>query len=145
MFKLPGIPHATDAARLVVVAVAFAGSPAVAQTLKSGEQVYTEVCAVCHATGVSGAPKFADKAAWKPLVAEGQHVLTAHAWVGVRAMPPRGGRPDLSLEEFSRATAYMARAAGAKWKDPTPKVLARIQKEEKQRIHQMKEGEKPKK
>ena len=145
MFKLPRVPHVVGAVRLGVLALACGGSPAFAQTLKSGEQVYKEVCAVCHATGVSGAPKFADKAVWKPLVAEGQHVLTAHAWVGVRAMPPRGGRPDLSLEEFSRATAYMARAAGANWKDPTPKVLARIQKEEKQRIHQMKEGEKPKK
>lgn len=145
MLKLPGIPQSVGAARLVVLAIACGSIPALAQTLKSGEQVYKEVCAACHATGVSKAPKFGDKVVWKPLVAEGQHVLTAHAWVGVRAMPPRGGRPDLSLEEFSRATAYMARAAGANWKDPTPKVLARIQKEEKQRIHEMKEGEKPKK
>src|SRR5688572_6927898 len=70
---------------------------------KSGDEVYREVCAVCHATGVANAPKFADRKFWAPLIEEGQAVLTAHAWVGVRAMPPKGGRGDLSLEEFSRA------------------------------------------
>jgi len=104
-----------------------------AQALKSGEQVYKEVCSVCHAAGVANAPKFGDKAVWKPLIAEGQHVLTAHAWVGVRAMPAKGGRDDLKLEEFARAAAFMARAAGGDWKDPDAKMLARIADEEKKR------------
>lgn len=105
-----------------------------AQSLKSGEQVYKSVCMVCHAAGVANAPKFADKKAWAPLIAEGQAVLTAHAWVGVRGMPAKGGNPQLSLEEFSRATAYMARAAGGNWKDPDAKLLAVIKEEEKKRI-----------
>jgi len=104
----------------------------------SGQQVYNEVCMACHATGVDKAPKFGDRKAWAPLIKEGQHVLTAHAWVGVRAMPPRGGRPDLVLEAFAAATAYMARAAGAAWKDPDERMLARIRSEEKQRIAQLK-------
>lgn len=105
-----------------------------AQALKSGEQVYKEVCMVCHATGVANAPKFADKKMWTPLIAEGQAVLTAHAWVGVRAMPAKGGNPNLSQEEFSRAVAFMARAAGGSWKDPDAKMLAAIREEEKKRI-----------
>lgn len=105
-----------------------------APTLRSGEQVYRETCNVCHAPGLANAPRFGDKAAWGKLIAEGQHVLTAHAWVGVRAMPPKGGRSDLSLEEFGRATAWMARAAGGDWKDPDAKMMARIRtEEEKQR------------
>ncbi len=47
-------------------------------------------------------------------------------------MPARGGHDDLSIEEFSRAVAHMANAAGADWKDPTGNavVLGRIRIEE---------------
>jgi cytochrome c5 len=107
---------------------------ATAQPLKSGEQVCKEVCMVCHAAGVANAPKFGDKKMWVPLIAEGQAVLTAHAWVGVRGMPAKGGNPNLSLEEFSRAAAHLARAAGGNWKDPDAKMLAAIKAEEKKRI-----------
>lgn len=105
-----------------------------AQTLKTGEQVYKETCFACHSTKVDKAPQFGDKAAWAPLIKEGQHVLTAHAWVGVRNMPPKGGRPDLKQEEFARAVAYMARAAGGTWKDPDAAMMKRIAAEEKARI-----------
>jgi cytochrome c5 len=104
-----------------------------AQVLRAGEQIYRETCSVCHAAGVAGAPKFGDQAAWKPLIAEGQAVLTAHAWVGVRAMPPKGGRDDLKLEEFARAAAFMVRAGGGNWQDPDAKLLALIVAEEKKR------------
>jgi len=109
-----------------------------AQGIKSGEQVYTQVCFACHATGVQNAPKFGDKAAWSPLHKEGQHVVTAHGWVGQRGMPARGGRADLSLEEFARAVAHMARAAGGNWKDPDAAILDRIKVEEKKRIEELK-------
>lgn len=97
----------------------------------SGQRVYEQICLHCHQTGVAGAPRFKNRGDWKPLIREGQHVLTAHAWVGVRAMPPRGGHPELSLEEFSRAVVFMANAAGAKWKDPTSdaKLLGKIREE----------------
>jgi cytochrome c5 len=110
-----------------------------AQPVKTGEQVYKETCFACHATGVDKAPKFGDKAAWGPLIKEGQHVLTAHGWVGVRGMPPKGGRADLALEEFARATAHMARAAGGDWKDPDAAMLGRIRAEEKKRVEQLKQ------
>jgi cytochrome c5 len=109
-----------------------------AQALKSGEQVYKETCFACHASGVEKAPKFGDRQAWEPLIKEGQDVLTAHAWVGVRRMPARGGKADLALEEFARAAAYMARAAGGNWKDPDAALLKRIRAEEKKRIEQLK-------
>lgn len=104
-----------------------------------GEKIYKQTCVSCHASGLANAPKFSDKKAWKPLIAEGQHVLTAHAWVGVRAMPAKGGQPDLSLEDFSKAVAYMARAAGANWQDPDNKMLEKIRKEEQLRLKRLKD------
>jgi cytochrome c5 len=37
---------------------------------------------------------------------------------GLRKMPAKGGRPDLSDLEVRRAVAYMANAGGAKWTEP---------------------------
>ncbi len=101
---------------------------------RSGEQVYDSVCSACHGSGVAGAPKFKDAQAWKPLVGEGQAVLTGHAWVGVRAMPQKGGNPDLKLAEFSRAVAYMARGAGGDWTDPDAAMLRKIAREAEERL-----------
>lgn len=130
-------------ARLFVLSLAAgASSGALAQALNSGEQVYKEVCAACHAAGVANAPKFGDKKAWAPLIKEGQHVVTAHGWVGVRGMPPKGGRPDLRLEEFARAAAHMAKAAGGNWKEPDEAMMKRIRAEEQKRIAALKAKQK---
>ena len=96
---------------------------------KTGEHVYKAVCVACHDTGVAHAPKFGDRDAWKPLIAEGQNVLTGHAWVGVRAMPARGGDSKITLAEFSRAVAYMVRGSGGDWKDPDRDTLLQVVKE----------------
>ncbi len=142
--------HATElsllrtAALLAVLSLGAGLSAGVsAQELKTGEQVYKETCFACHATGAAGAPKFGDKKKWAPLIKEGQSVLTAHAWVGVRGMPAKGGKADLSLEEFARATAYMARAAGGTWKDPDAKALSRIREEEQERRNMLKAKKQP--
>lgn len=94
-----------------------------------GEKVYENVCISCHAIGVAGAPKPGDRKTWKPLIEEGQATLTGHAWVGVRAMPAQGGAPRLSLEEFARAVAWMARESGGTWQDPDAAMLQAIRKE----------------
>ena len=106
--------------------------------LKSGEQVFREVCMACHAAGVANAPQFGDREDWGKLVEEGQDVVTAHGWVGMRGMPPRGGRADLELEEFARAVAWMARSVGADWQDPDADMLHEIREEEKKRIEELK-------
>ncbi|HMO48231.1 MAG TPA: c-type cytochrome [Rubrivivax sp.] len=105
-----------------------------AQPLRSGEAVYRAVCMACHDTGVAHAPKMGDAAAWKPLIEEGQDVLSAHAFVGVRAMPARGGDEKLSLEEFSRAVAWLARSAGGNWQDPDAAMMHRIRVEAEKRL-----------
>ena len=96
---------------------------------QSGENTYKQVCAACHGTGVLNAPKFGDKAKWAPLIAEGQVTLTAHAYFGVRGMPPKGGNPNLSIEGFSDALVYMVNNSGGNWKSPDAQTIAAINKE----------------
>jgi cytochrome c5 len=141
-----GRRHAKDVAVKALVLALCAGgiaSPAIADEEKhSGEHVYREVCAACHSTKFDKAPQVGDRKTWAPLIKEGQHVLTAHAWVGVRNMPPKGGKNDLALEEFARAVAYMARESGGKWKDPDEAMLAKIRAEEKKRRQAMQKAKK---
>ena len=82
------------------------------------------------------APQLGDRTAWAPLLREGQAMVTAHAWLGVRNMPPRGGKNDLDLQDFAAAVAYMARQAGGKWRDPDEALLAQIRAELKGHRHE---------
>ncbi|MBY4596489.1 c-type cytochrome [Ottowia caeni] len=118
---------------LICILSAALASPALAQ-LRAGQEVYKSVCVACHETGVAHAPKVGDTTAWKPLIEEGQHILSAHGYVGVRAMPAKGGDDKLSLEEFSRAVAWMARQAGGSWQDPDAAMMHRIRGEAVKRI-----------
>lgn len=93
------------------------------RVLQTGTQVYTAVCATCHATGAAGAPKFGDTAAWSPRLAQGYDTLVLHAVGGIRAMPAKGGNPDLDDVEVARAVAYMGNQAGAKFTEPAPKTV----------------------
>jgi cytochrome c5 len=88
------------------------------KVLQDGKSVYTAVCAACHATGAAGAPKAGDTAAWGPRIAQGFDTLVQHAVQGIRAMPPKGGNPDLDNLEVARAVAFMANESGAKFKEP---------------------------
>lgn len=91
---------------------------------KSGEEVVKGTCAACHQTGVAGAPKIGDKAAWGPRIKEGFKQLVQDAIKGIRGMPPKGGNASLSDDEVARAVAFMANQAGAKFKEPAPKAPA---------------------
>lgn len=90
--------------------------PSAPRVEKTGDVVYTEVCAACHGTGALNAPKFGDKAAWGKRNAQGFDTLVKNAINGIRAMPARGGNPELSDIEMSRAVAHMANAGGASFK-----------------------------
>jgi len=114
--------------KAVLLAVFSLSISAVANA-QSGENTYKQVCVSCHGAGVLNAPKFGDKAKWAPLIAEGQVTLTAHAYVGVRAMPPKGGNPNLTIEAFSDALVYMVNNSGGKWTSPDAKTIVAINKE----------------
>ena len=74
-------------------------STAAANVPASGEQAFTQVCSACHATGINGAPKMGDRAAWGPRIAQGKEALYSHAISGKGNMPPRGGTtwPDAAI------------------------------------------------
>jgi cytochrome c5 len=74
---------------------------------RSGEAIYNTVCAACHATGVAGAPKTGDKAAWAPRIATGSAALLKSATEGKNAMPARGGAADLTDAELKAAVDYL--------------------------------------
>jgi cytochrome c5 len=79
-----------------------------------GDQVYQQACLACHGAGVAGAPKYGDKAAWAPRVAQGLDTLHKHAVEGFQGkagfMPPKGGRADLSDKSVANAVDYMVSA-----------------------------------
>jgi cytochrome c5 len=88
------------------------------KVLQNGQAVYTAVCAACHATGAAGAPKVGDAGAWGARIAQGYDTLVQHAINGIRAMPAKGGNPDLDDVEVARALVYMTNQSGAKFKEP---------------------------
>jgi cytochrome c5 len=90
----------------------------------SGEQVYAQVCKVCHEAGVAGAHKFGDKAAWAKVIAQGDRLTFEHAIKGIRAMPAKGGNPDLTDVEVQAAVVHLVNAAGAGWKAPAAPAAA---------------------
>jgi cytochrome c5 len=90
-------------------AAAAAPQPAAASA-GAGEALFKQTCATCHATGIAGAPKLGDKAAWAPRVAQGLTVLMQHAMQGKGAMPPKGGS-SASEAEIRATVEYMVNAA----------------------------------
>jgi cytochrome c5 len=88
------------------------------KVLQAAEAVYTTTCVACHGSGAGGAPKLGDNGAWAPRIAQGYDTLIKHAIEGIRAMPAKGGNPDLEDVEVVRAVVYMANKGGAKLKEP---------------------------
>ena len=87
--------------------------------LRGGEEVYKSQCAACHATGVAGAPKFQDTAAWGPRLKQGLDTLVHSALAGKGAMAAQGGG-EFNDTEIARGVVYMANAAGGSFPEPKP-------------------------
>ncbi len=113
MFSRAGAPG-TAATPAPVAAAAAASAPAAAakaETGGKGKSVYDSTCTVCHGTGVAGAPKFGDKAAWAPRIKTGMDTLYSVALKGKGAMPPKGGNTSLADADVKAAVDYMVGAA----------------------------------
>lgn len=95
-----------DAAPVADAAPAQDDSKKVTSDNVVGEKLYKSVCLTCHSTGIAGAPKFGDAAAWEPFVQTGLDTMLKNAISGVGAMPPRGGS-QASDEELKAAIEYM--------------------------------------
>lgn len=76
-----------------------------------GEAVYKKTCKMCHASGMMGAPKTGDSAAWADRIAKGIDTLKTNAVNGINAMPPKGGKKSLSDEEVHAAVAFMVESS----------------------------------
>jgi cytochrome c5 len=74
---------------------------------RTGEQVVNAQCIKCHGTGVGGAPKIGDRAAWTPRMSRGLDAVVASAIHGHGAMPARGGMADATDAEMRSAILYM--------------------------------------
>jgi cytochrome c5 len=95
--------------------------------LQAGDVVYKATCAACHDSGAAGAPKIGDNAGWAARLGQGQATVVAHAINGIRAMPAKGGNPDLDDVEVERAVVYLVNQSGGKFKEPEVKAAAPAQ------------------
>ena len=73
----------------------------------NGKATYDSTCAACHTSGVAGAPKLGDKAAWAPRLATGAAALNASAINGKGIMPPKGGNKALPDADIIAAVDYL--------------------------------------
>jgi cytochrome c5 len=75
-----------------------------------GQEVFA-TCKGCHGDGLAGAPKYGDKAAWAPRIAQGIPTLYKHALEGFQGkagfMPMKGGRADYSDKSITNGVDYM--------------------------------------
>lgn len=112
----PAAQAAAPAANAPAPATAIAAgssTPAIASA-DTGKTLYSTTCTACHGAGIAGAPKFGDKAAWAPRIAQGQNVLYDHAIKGFQGkagvMPPKGGSSAADAD-VKAAVDYMVAAA----------------------------------
>ena len=118
MANSAGAKFTEPAAAAPAAAAPAAAGAATASAAKpdpaKGKAVYEANCAACHATGVAGAPKAGDKAAWSARIGQGFDGLYHSALNGKNAMPAKGGNADLPEADLANAVAYLLVEAGGK-------------------------------
>lgn len=89
--------------------VVAAAEPAAVALPLTGEKIYQNHCAMCHASGAAGAPKLGDAAAWKTRLtaAGGIDKLTASAVAGKGAMPAKGLCMTCSDADIKKSIQYI--------------------------------------
>lgn len=97
--------------KTVTVSIAAMAMMGLVSTAQADMGVYRQACAACHASGAAGAPKFGDKAAWAPRIQQGMDAMVANAIKGKGAMPPKGGRADLSDAQIKSVVEVMVNSA----------------------------------
>lgn len=113
-----GAVYAGNTGRAAMQAAAEAATKAAASQVAyggttDGKEIFNHLCTSCHTSGVAGAPKLGDKAAWGPRIAQGLNVLVKHAIEGYHGpdgnyMPPKGGNPALTDEQVTNAVHWIA-------------------------------------
>ncbi len=100
----------SDNSALMIEAPTASAAPAM-PVPADGAALYDAACHTCHGPGIAGAPKFGDKAAWAPRIAQGDATLYKHAIEGFTGqhgvMPAKGGRVDLPDDLIKAGVDYM--------------------------------------
>jgi len=93
--------------------VSMAAASTVAVTgSASVESNFNKSCATCHNSGVAGAPKYGDAAAWGARIEKGLDTLYANTINGLPpAMPQKGMCFSCSDDELRALVDYMVAAA----------------------------------
>ena len=80
-----------------------------AQANEAGRTTYASVCSACHAPEnvMVDSPKAGDTAEWDRRLRKGMAAVIDNAVAGLGAMPPKGGRSDLSRDTIQWAIEFM--------------------------------------
>ena len=83
---------------------------AAAGAARSADDIIARHCTACHTSGLLGAPKIGDTAAWKERADHqgGLDGILAAAINGINAMPPKGTCGDCSDDELRAAIQKMS-------------------------------------
>ncbi len=82
-------------------------APTASTDNSQGQKIYENSCQSCHDSGMVGAPKLGDQAAWKDLITEGIDDLVQTTTNGKGNMPPKGGDQSLNEDDIRAAVTYM--------------------------------------
>ena len=75
----------------------------------SVEATYDQYCAMCHNTGMAGAPERSNDAHWEARIADaGMDTLINNAITGINAMPPRGMCSTCSDDQIAELVGYLS-------------------------------------
>ncbi len=90
--------------------VAASETPATAHAVPRERvmQRWSTSCALCHASGVAGAPTVGDAAAWQPRLAKGRAALLRNTVEGYNRMPPLGYCMSCEADDFVAMIEFMA-------------------------------------
>lgn len=103
-----------------VLVTGFHAVPALAQ--HSGNDTYNKTCAICHATGIAGAPRYGNAGDWSPRMIGGSARLYSSALKGTaKGMPAKGGNPSHTDADVKSAVDYMLAAV-----PPAPQPLSAV-------------------
>jgi len=69
---------------------------------------WARTCALCHATGVGGAPRIGIAEEWQPRLKKGKEVLLSHTIAGFKDMPPLGYCMSCDRQDFESLIDFMA-------------------------------------
>lgn len=72
-------------------------------------QQWSQSCALCHVSGVGGAPVVGNAEQWQPRVEQGPEQLLTHTLEGYANMPPLGYCMSCETEDFRAMIAWMSR------------------------------------